>query len=1453
MTKIVLLALLLCVGGTTVSAQVLFYESFDNIGGPTAGGAGTYSFPQGWLLRNVDNRTPDAQVSYVNQAWERREDFNFNVMDSAVFSTSYYSPLGSADDWMWTPAISLPASANLQLSWQAVTYDPNYRDGYEVRIMTGTIPTGGTGVIGNQVTASSVLMTVAAENSNWTTRQVSLNTYAGQTVYIGFRNNSNDKFLLLIDDVKVERINDFNATITAAGSFEYPSTPLAQTSLGIGLSATLKNNGGANLSNVTIKAHVYNSAGLMVQTITSAATSTVTPASSITPVFTKWMPTDTGTYTVRYVASHSQSDDFPSDDTLISSAINITQKVFARDNGIVNGSLGIGAGNGYMGQSFTLSTPAFLSAVISSFTRGYTGRPYAAVIWDTDASGTPQNIIAATDTLLYPGNDAFTDTIPIFGGTKYLTAGKYVVTAIEFDSTLAIALASGVFTNGSTYVKWSANPNWSHNETFGTQFAKSYMLRLYLDEVSNVLYVDSSNANPGIGNNWANALTRLSDAFEMARQYSFVDSILVAKGTYYPTGEAATVNRDSVFLVRQSGGIVVLGGYAPGGASRNIVANATLLSGDLGAQNNYSDNSYHVLAIVGTDAIADSVIIDGFKIVHGNASGVGDQTLNGLPAARNSGGGVFLTDNNNNNKIHFRNCTIAGNKASGYSGGIAFFESSSPVLSNCLIKGNHALISAAMNTFKSSPTLINCTFSGNYTTGSASGCVYNELSSPLFRNCIVYGNSGGIINNPSVTYSLVQGLAAAGGTNNIDGNTDAMFVNAPAYGTAPFTNGDYRLRGGSLCINAANNAAIATGVDNDITGGLRVVDGVVDMGCYELQHIYYSSGNHAAGTPPNWKVNSDGSGASATALNILSRFVVQAGDTVSVTGTVSMDSATLVLQNNSRINNAGDLLLGDILDNDGSIAGNGTATLNGTMGKQFIRGVGIVHNLAIDNAAGVEIATNADTVKLTGVLTPISGTFTTKDNLWLLSDANSTGAIAAGSGSYLSGAVTLQRFLTAQRAYRLLGHPLNVNVPLSSLQPYIDITGSTAGGLTSGNSSAFHFLSGAAWQPYTANSQTWNLNEALLVFVRGVAGQGIGQVAGTYTPTAPTLQLSGVVNTGNIDYVVKSAASFGGAAEGWNAVGNPYPAPIDVNSVGNINLNGNATAVYVWNASKGSTAAGIASGGYDFYTLGSPIVLPQFGAFFIMNTAAANEVIHFTESCKATAATPLGVLKTSHAHQGFILALEDEAGVYWDKLKLSFAKAANAGFGDRYDLKKMNNILLDFYSIGSDSSKLAINHSPLLQPNTAIPLVLNTARKQNFILRAVDVNLSERDMDYYLHDKHKQQWVKINEGMKYLFEVTDEPATKGPNRFEVVAKVKPVESRMVSDITIGPNPASDLLYITASGESYVRVMNAAGTVVISLKQKGDMLTVPVKHLPAGLYFVEVESAGTRVTEKILKR
>lgn len=474
------LALTVLITPTAQGQTVIFSEDFDGVGGPTAGGAGTYTFPAGWLLRNVDNRTPDGQVAYVNEAWERREDFATNVTDSAAFSTSWYSPVGAADDWMWTPLIgALPT--NCRLKWNAVAYDPSYPDGYEVRIMVApNTPTGGTGTLGNQVTNSTVLYSTAAESSTWTARTVSLAAYTGQSVYIGFRNNSNNQFLLLIDDVVVEQVLNNEVSIQSTQKYEYTLTPVSQVpASGLALSATIKNNGLNAATNLVLTARVYDSNNVQVFTATSTPTNLASGATTTLSTTAGFVPAFADNFTVEYEATMTAVDDIPANN-IATDVLAITNNVYARDNGNVIGALGIGAGNGgYLGQDFAIENTTNIGAVQVYYTQGYTGEKMAAVIWDM-SGGFPNAIVASTDTLTYPDDSARLYTLPIRGGGFTLNPGRYAITAVEFDSTAQVGLTLDIYTPGRTWVDWPTNPvtdPWGNNEDYGVGFQRAYAIR----------------------------------------------------------------------------------------------------------------------------------------------------------------------------------------------------------------------------------------------------------------------------------------------------------------------------------------------------------------------------------------------------------------------------------------------------------------------------------------------------------------------------------------------------------------------------------------------------------------------------------------------------------------------------------------------------------------------------------------------------------------------------------------------------------------------------------------------------------------------------------------------------------------------------------------------------------------------------------------------------------------
>lgn len=460
--------------------QVIFSEDFDNIAGPTAGLAGTYTFPAGWYLRNVDNRTPATNVAYVNDAWERREDFANNVADSCAFSTSWYSPAGAADDWMWTPLIG-PVSSTTQLRWNAVTYDAAYPDGYEVRVMTAAQgpPTGGTGVMGNQVTNSTVIFSTGAENTTWTLRTADLSAYAGQSVYIGFRNNTNDRFVLLIDDVVVENLVNYDAGIANASVAEYTMIPVSQATP-IGTSGTVSNLGTSAITGVTMTLNVYDGTMGQVYTETSSAVASIPAAGSSTINVTGFTPTLPDLYTVELIASMNETDANLANNSTTYTVF-ITDSTYARDNGNVTGTLGIGAQNGgQLGQAFTLPNADDITSVsffIGNGSGNMVGQPLSGGVWATDVSGTPTTLLVSTVTVTVNNSMDSLWTLPIVGGSYNLPAGEYAVVVNEVDSNVTIGTVSAIFTTGKTWVNWPTNPlgAWANNEDFS--FNVSYVIR----------------------------------------------------------------------------------------------------------------------------------------------------------------------------------------------------------------------------------------------------------------------------------------------------------------------------------------------------------------------------------------------------------------------------------------------------------------------------------------------------------------------------------------------------------------------------------------------------------------------------------------------------------------------------------------------------------------------------------------------------------------------------------------------------------------------------------------------------------------------------------------------------------------------------------------------------------------------------------------------------------------
>lgn len=263
---------------------------------------------------------------------------------------------------------------------------------------------------------------------------------------------------------------------------------------------------------------------------------------------------------------------------------------------------------------------------------------------------------------------------------------------------------------------------------------------------------DATGANNGTS--WQDAYNDFQDALSVAQTN---DSIWVAGGVYRPKIDTngiafPLVEAAKTFYINKD--LRILGGFAgteTSSSQRDLNANPTILSGDLGEddknddgnfisetiQDNEGINANHVLFM---DTLSNTCILDGFIITAGIAAGIADTIFN---PSHNGGGGILV-----------------------YAGGIG--KNSSPTISNCKFYGNYgnenggAIHNYGASGGNASPIISKCAFSGNF--AFQGGAIANDgtlggQAAPNIDSCQFIANDafqGGVIWNYGYTAPIVS-------------------------------------------------------------------------------------------------------------------------------------------------------------------------------------------------------------------------------------------------------------------------------------------------------------------------------------------------------------------------------------------------------------------------------------------------------------------------------------------------------------------------------------------------------------------------------------------------------------------------------------------------------------------------------------------------------------------------
>lgn len=200
----------------------------------------------------------------------------------------------------------------------------------------------------------------------------------------------------------------------------------------------------------------------------------------------------------------------------------------------------------------------------------------------------------------------------------------------------------------------------------------------------NKYFVNAAASGTNSGENWQNAFFDLQHALQIAQSG---DTVWIAAGAYYPTSDS---NRELSF--EPVSGLRIFGGFAgteSSPAQRDLSANQTVLSGDIGVQGDSTDNSYNIMYLnqpeVGT-------ILDGLVFRDGNANGL--NSVNSRDRKK-CGGGLYIMGADGEAYPDIRNCRFEHNTALNFGGGVmvngAGLGSIAPLFQYCTFNANRCV------------------------------------------------------------------------------------------------------------------------------------------------------------------------------------------------------------------------------------------------------------------------------------------------------------------------------------------------------------------------------------------------------------------------------------------------------------------------------------------------------------------------------------------------------------------------------------------------------------------------------------------------------------------------------------------------------------------------------------------------------------------------------------------
>lgn len=692
-------------------------------------------------------------------------------------------------------------------------------------------------------------------------------------------------------------------------------------------------------------------------------------------------------------------------------------------------------------------------------------------------------------------------------------------------------------------------------------------------------------------------------------------------------------------------------------------------------------------------------------------------------------------------------------------------------------------------------------------------------------NISVYAQ--GILNNgANIVITDGSNIYIDGSNGNYTSQSDGIFINA---------SGSVIILEGNWVNNSSNTGFNSSGSTLMLEGSTQSIGGTNSTTFYNLT----GSGNGTCTMGLNITIT-NALDLSADQILFINGYTLTLGGTITGTGKIKGSSASNLSFNGS---GAAGTLYFDL-------------TTPGTTNK--------LNNITY-NRSGQTI-TLGNALQVTGTITPTAGTLASGGNLTLVSAASGTASIAQGSGTYITGNVTAERYIPAgTRRFRYVSSPVS-DATLNGLIDDIYITGNNgAGGFDitlTNNPSAFRYdetlITGNAdigWDPLTSLSDAMTSGRGYRILIRGDRSDA-GRLNGTVTSqNAVTLDQTGAINKGDISPTYMTFSNSGTAAnDGWNLMGNPYPCNIDWNAIyDNSDFTNVDPSIYQRDAVNGNYKSYNAASNSG---TGSQII-NSFAGFFVQYTGAPSAT--FKESRKTATAGP-SYFKSKNNE---LMVKFEYDSMNSDLLLIKFTNNAKAIFDRMEDSRKLMNESMNLFSKSLDNESLCadLRDESSLNAETIIPLFVN-GPKASYKLK-FDGHNSFGTNILLLEDKYLNRKDTIRLNPEYSFTITDDVNTMN-NRFNLIfAMASTTGNREYAEnsnsFILYPNPASSIINLalntSQNGEYYYVIYDITGKETGSGQldyYKKQNHIIRIENLCSGLYFIKLFNSKTTQTIKFIK-